>query len=98
MTDRGALENVRATPDKPAGAALVSFSATTQPTWVKVTDAKGTVVLSRTISPGEQVASAGALPLMVVVGRADVTRVLVRGTAFDLSAYARENVARFEVK
>ena len=78
--------------------ALVSFSATTQPSWVKVTDAKGVVVLSRTISPGEQVAARGALPLVVVVGRADVTRVMVRGAAFDLGAYSKENIARFEVK
>ena len=77
---------------------LVTFSATTQSSWVKVTDAKGAVVLSRTIAPGEAVFAAGALPLSVVVGRADATRVQVRGQAFDLAAYSRENVARFEVK
>lgn len=77
---------------------LVTFSTADQPSWVKVTDAKGAVVLSRTIAPGETVAAAGALPLTVVVGRADATRVQVRGQAFDLAAYSRENVARFEVK
>lgn len=77
---------------------LVTFSAATQSSWVKVTDAKGAVVLSRTIAPGEAVFAAGALPLSVVVGRADATRVQVRGQAFDLAAYSRENVARFEVK
>ncbi len=77
---------------------LVTFSAATQSSWVKVTDAKGAVVLSRTIAPGEAVSAAGALPLSVVVGRADATRVQVRGQAFDLATYSRENVARFEVK
>ena len=77
---------------------LVTFSAATQSSWVKVTDAKGAVVLSRTIAPGEAVFAAGALPLSVVVGRADATRVQVRGQVFDLAAYSRENVARFEVK
>ena len=77
---------------------LVTFSAATQSSWVKVTDAKGAVVLSRTIAPGEAVYAAGALPLSVVVGRADATRVQVRGQAFDLAAHSRENVARFEVK
>lgn len=84
--------------DPSASDRLVTFSAATQSSWVKVTDAKGTVVLSRTIAPGEAVFAAGALPLSVVVGRADATRVQVRGQAFDLAAYSRENVARFEVK
>jgi cytoskeleton protein RodZ len=34
----------------------------------------------------------------VVVGRADITDVQVRGKSFALDAFARENVARFEVK
>ena len=84
--------------DQSASDRLVTFSAATQSSWVKVTDAKGAVVLSRTIAPGEAVFAAGALPLSVVVGRADATRVQVRGQAFDLAAYSRENVARFEVK
>lgn len=84
--------------DPSAPERLVTFSAATQSSWVKVTDAKGAVVLSRTIAPGEAVFAAGALPLSVVVGRADATRVQVRGQAFDLAAYSRENVARFEVK
>lgn len=66
--------------------------------WVEVTDAKGTVVLRRMLAAGEVTAASGAAPLNVVVGRADVTQVQVRGQAFDLSSIARENVARFEVK
>ena len=77
---------------------IVTFSTAAQPSWVKVTDAKGAVVLSRTISPSEQVSASGVLPLLVVVGRANATRVMVRGVAFDLGAFSKENIARFEVK
>lgn len=93
-----ASTDAKGLPDTAIGNQLVSFSAFAQSSWVKVTDAKGAVVLSRTISPGEQVFAAGALPLVVVVGRADAMRVLVRGVAFDLGAYSKENIARFEVK
>lgn len=77
---------------------LVVFKALAQSSWVKVTDAKGAVVLNRTIGPGDTVFAAGSLPLSVVVGRADATRVQVRGQVFDLLSYSKDNVARFEVK
>jgi len=66
--------------------------------WVEVTDAQGVVQLRRTLVTGETVGVSGALPLSVVVGRADVTDVMVRGKPFSLETVARENVARFEVK
>ncbi|WP_366806974.1 RodZ domain-containing protein, partial [Polaromonas sp.] len=75
----------------------VSFRASGQ-SWVKVTDANGMVVLTRTLASGEAAEASGALPLSVVVGRSDLTQVQVRGKAFDLSAVSRDNVARFEVK
>ena len=67
-------------------------------TWIEVTDATGGVPLRRTLAPGESVAASGVMPLSVVVGRADAVDVKVRGTSFDLSALAKANVARFEVK
>ncbi|MDB5889835.1 MAG: helix-turn-helix protein [Polaromonas sp.] len=66
--------------------------------WVEVTDAKGQVVLRRTLAAGEAVGVSGELPLSAVVGRADATRVQVRGQTFDLNSHIRNNVARFEVK
>ncbi|MBU0590479.1 MAG: helix-turn-helix domain-containing protein [Gammaproteobacteria bacterium] len=66
--------------------------------WVEVVDAKGVVQLRRILAMGETVGVSGALPLAVVVGRADVTEIQVRGKAFDLAAVSKENVARFEVK
>jgi cytoskeleton protein RodZ len=79
----------------PAG--IVTFRAKGE-SWVEVTDAKGTVVLRRTLTAGEVAGASGALPLAAVVGKADLTQVQVRGQAFDLNAVARDNVARFEVK
>ena len=80
-----------------ASSANVTFSASGQ-SWVEVTDAKGTVVLRRTLAPGDVAEASGVLPLAAVVGRADATQVQVHGKAFDLSAVSRNNVARFEVK
>jgi cytoskeleton protein RodZ len=76
---------------------IVTFLAKGE-SWVEVTDAKGVVVLRRTLTAGEAAGASGALPLAAVVGRADATQVQVRGRAFDLNAVARDNVARFEVK
>ena len=66
--------------------------------WVEVTDAKGLVQLRRTIAEGEVAGATGTLPLVVVVGRVDMTDVSVRGKPFDVSKVALGNVARFEVK
>ena len=66
-------------------------------TWIEVTDAKGTVLLRRTLAASEAAEVLGDLPLAVVVGRADHTDVLVRGVLFSLEAHTQDNVARFKV-
>lgn len=66
--------------------------------WVDVTDASGVTQLRRLTSEGEILRIAGQLPLSVVVGRADLVDITVRGQALDLLPLARDNVARFEVK
>jgi cytoskeleton protein RodZ len=66
-------------------------------TWVEVTDAKGTVLLRRTLAASEAAEVLGDLPLAVVVGRADHTDVLVRGAPFSLEMHSQDNVARFKV-
>lgn len=68
------------------------------PSWVEVTDAKGVVLIRRNLVQGDSAGTSGALPLTVIVGRADVTEVEVKGKPFDLAAIAKDNVARFEVK
>ena len=66
--------------------------------WVEVTDSRGMVVLRRTLGAGDVAGVSGVMPLTAVVGRADATLVQVRGKTFDLAAFAKDNVARFEVK
>ena len=66
--------------------------------WVQVRDATKTVIFERTLAKGETASTAGALPLTVVIGRADVTEVFIHGKNFALAGVAKENVARFEVK
>ncbi len=102
LPDMASLAQPIAAPGNPASAALIStgivvFSAKSE-SWVEVTDSKGQVVLRRILNAGEVVGATGALPLAAIVGRADATAVQVRGKVFDLSAVAKDNVARFEVK
>ena len=88
----------------PAGAAVTDLAAgivafkASGVSWVEVTDARGQVVLRRTLNAGEVASASGALPLAAVVGRADVTQVQVRGKTIDTMIFAKDNVARFEVK
>jgi cytoskeleton protein RodZ len=77
--------------------AVLAFRARAS-TWIEVTDARGAVVLRRTLQAGESASASGALPLQSVIGRADAVEVQVRGKRFDLAPVSKENVARFEVK
>jgi cytoskeleton protein RodZ len=90
-----AAEGVQTGPPPTTG--IVVFRPTAE-SWVEVTDTKGTVLLRRKLNSGEVAGATGALPLSVIVGRADVTKVHIRGQAFDLTPVSRDNVARFEVK
>lgn len=66
--------------------------------WVEVTDAGGIVQLRKTMVEGEVVGLSAGLPMRVVLGRADMTDVLVRGKPFELTSAIKDNVARFEVR
>lgn len=85
--------SVAAAADQP----LLRLSAS-QPVWVKVSGASNKQLLQRTLQSGETVDLSEGAPYVVVVGRAGAVRVAVRGEALDLSSYARNKVARFEVK
>ena len=94
------MQNSQSVPAAATAAAttgIVTFSAKGQ-SWVEVTDAKGAVVLRRTLVAGDVVGATGALPMTAIVGRADTTQVEVRGKPLNLLPLARDNVARFEVK
>lgn len=87
--------------NQPAGTGAMDSVATftaTDTSWVKVTDAKGTIVLARALRSGESAGVSGALPLSVLVGKAHAVQVQVRGQALDIKALAKNDVARFEVK
>ena len=75
---------------------LVVFKATGQ-TWVEVKSVNGITILKKLLNHGEVAGATGTLPLTVIVGRADVTQVEVRGKQVDLTSIAKSNVARFEV-
>ena len=73
-----ALPSVTVEPSLPASnayyckaKAMIAFSATGE-SWLKVTDAKGVVVPGRTLRTSQSAEASGALPLVAVVGRADV--------------------------
>lgn len=90
---------------EPAAAASASAAAdgvlvirARAPSWIQVRGASGAVVLEKTLTAGESVSPPGNAPWAVVIGRADATEVIVRGKPMDMSAVARSNVARFEVK
>ncbi|MCZ8094697.1 MAG: DUF4115 domain-containing protein [Acidovorax sp.] len=92
---------------QPASAALPAIADTSAAllmlrargdSWVQVRDATGRVVFEKKLASGDAAPVSGVLPLSVVVGRADVTDVFVRGRPLELNAVSRENVARFEVK
>ena len=68
------------------------------PSWVEVTDANGKILLSELSSAGVEHMLNGATPLTVVIGDANTTSVSVRGEAFNLQPFTRNNVARFTVK
>ncbi len=76
---------------------LVTFKATGE-TWVEVKSATGSTLFKKLLIAGETAGTSGALPLTVIVGRADATQVEVRGKTIDLMSIAKSNVARFEVK
>jgi len=84
-------------PGSGATTGLLSFTAR-GPSWIEVIDANGVVQVRKTLIDREVVGVSGALPLSVVVGRADTTELQVRGKPFDLTGIAKNNVARFEVK
>jgi cytoskeleton protein RodZ len=66
---------------------------TTGNSWIEVRDAKGAVLLSRTVLPGEVVGLDGVLPMRLKAGIANVTQVTLRGEPFDLGPFTRGNVA-----
>ncbi len=73
------------------------FSATGD-SWLEVRNAQKAVVWSGVVKAGESTRIQSPLPVSVVVGRAQVVTVTLRGQPFDLKPHTQVTVARFEVK
>lgn len=80
-----------------AAGGLLTMRAVAE-SWVEVRDAKGQVLLSRTLAAGEAAGLDGPLPLHVTVGNAEATQIVFRGQPVALSESTRDNVARLELK
>lgn len=70
---------------------------TSAESWVEVVDAKGQVLFSKLMRPGESAALAAQPPLRLRVGNVSGTEIMLRGAAVDLAAQAKDNVARLEL-
>lgn len=79
------------------GAAILSLRAAGD-SWIEVINGSGSVVVQRMLRTGDVLDFSTAPPYAVVLGRADAVKVTVRGQAFDVTPFARNSVARFEVK
>ena len=66
--------------------------------WVEARDARGQVLLFRTVLPGESVGLDGALPIRLTIGNAAATQLGFRGQPVDLASRTRDNVARVELQ
>ena len=65
--------------------------------WAEVKDAEGKVLHSQHNTAGAEYVIEGTPPFYVVIGDTTKTSVEVRGEAYDLSPYSRQNVARFTI-
>jgi cytoskeleton protein RodZ len=82
----------------PDAATSVLLLEATDDSWVSVTEATGSSLLRRILHAGETIPVSGTLPLSVVLGKADVVMVTVRGKRLDTLAHTNKQVARFEVE
>lgn len=87
-----------AAPALPASPQGLVQLRTSEASWVEVRDARGVLLLSRTVQPGESVGLDGSLPMRLVIGNAAVTQLGFRGKPVDLAPSTRDNVARVELR
>jgi cytoskeleton protein RodZ len=79
----------------PAGAVQLRVS---EASWMDVRDAKGQVLLSRMVQPGESVGLDGTPPMRLTIGNASATQLGYRGQPIDILKFASGNVARLELR
>ena len=81
--------------EEPGGVAVLRA---TEATWVEVVDAKGQMLVSRTLQTGESIGLDGALPFKLKIGNAQGAELLFRSQPVNLAPFTRDNVARLELK
>jgi cytoskeleton protein RodZ len=79
-----------------AAPSMLAVSASAE-SWVEVQDARGQMLLSRSLAAGESLAVDGTLPLRVTIGNATATQLRFRDNPVDLARHTRDNVARLQL-
>ena len=67
-------------------------------TWIELIDARGQVLLSKLMRPGDVAELQALAPIKLRVGNVSGTELSLRGEVIDLSARAQNNVARIELQ
>lgn len=80
----------------PAGTAAITLKVSAD-SWVEIIDARGQVLLSRLLKPGETPELTGLPPFKVKVGNVIATELRLRGNKVDLAALSKDNIARIEL-
>lgn len=89
--------SVASAPSVAASSGPLALS-TSGASWIEVSDARGEVLLARTMTAGETLSLDPVLPVRLKIGNASVTALRFRGKPVDLSSATRDNVARIELK
>lgn len=76
---------------------LVQLSAD-RASWVEARDARGQVLFSRVVQPGESIGFDGQLPIRMTIGNAPATQLRFKGRPVELAASTRDNVARLDLQ
>jgi cytoskeleton protein RodZ len=97
LTPSPGVGEAAAAPAVSSSGTLLHIKATAD-SWVEVVDGAGKSQVQRMLKSGDVLDFSAAPPYSVVVGRADAVEVAVRGQPFDVTPYARNSVARFQVK
>jgi len=89
------MPGASASVDSPGGVAVLRVA---DASWVEVVDAKGQMLVSRTLQPGESVGLDGALPFKLKIGNAQGAELTFRSQPVNLVPFTRDNVVRLELK
>ena len=95
VTVMHSVPGASASAEGPGGVAVLRVA---DASWVEVVDAKGQLLVSRTLQPGESIGLDGALPFKVKIGNALGAELTFRAQPVNLVPFTRDNVVRLELK